>query len=324
MKKEKKVNAGSVIKKILASDKYGALLIVVLMSIIMIFLSDSFLTKNNLMNLLRQASFYVMIACGMLIVFMSGEIDLSQGSIMCICGIVAAKMAHEGINVLVIIVAAVAVGAVVGALNGWLIGYVGMPAFIVTLGMQMAVKGIVLIITGGYPVNNLEESFNKLGTAYILGIPAPIYFMVGICLLTWFILSKTKLGRHIVATGGNVQAAIVSGINTKKQKLLAFVIDGTFCAIAGVVLCARFSSGQLALGAGYEMYSIAGCVIGGVSMAGGVGTVLGTFFGTLVMSIMRNGMDLVSVNAYWQQFAQGAIIILAVLLDVFRRKMRNS
>lgn len=324
--KESKRSFGRTMKSLFTSDKYGSLIIVIVMCIIMVCSTDKFLTTRNMMSLLRQASFYIMAAVGTLCVFMCGGIDLSVGGTMGVAGLVCAMLAKEGSNIPIalVILMGMTVGAVIGAVNGFLIGYLRFPAFIATLGMSIMLGGLKLIMTSGYPINGLRPEFTIMGTGYLLGIPIPIYIMLMVCVVAWLYLSKTKAGRHLCATGGNEQAALVSGINTKRTKMTAYIICNIFAALSGIVLCARFSTGQLSLGSGYELDAIAGAVIGGASMMGGYGTVLGVFFGTLVISIMRNGMDLLAINAYWQEFAQGVIIILAVLLDIVRQRMKKN
>lgn len=309
--------------RILISDKYGAMIIVILFVIILALSTSNFLTFGNITTLLRQSSFYVMVVLGLLLVFMGGGIDLSVGGIMCLAGLGSAALAQNNAPIILIVIVAIIIGAVIGAINGALIGFLGMPAFIESLGMSILLGGLALIITKGYPINGLSTTFCKMGTGYFLEIPIPIWIAALMCLIVWFVLNKTKYGRHLTATGGNEMAAVVSGINVKTTRFLSYVFCGILAAISGMVLCARFSSGQLSLGDGYNMNAIAAAVIGGASMLGGSGTVFGVIFGSLVLTILSNGMDLLSINGYWQEFAQGLIIILAVLLDVARNKLKR-
>lgn len=325
MNLDQKESFGKKTLKILLSDKYGAMIIVILFAIILTIATKNFLTFGNITTLLRQSSFYIIVVLGILLVFMGGGIDLSVGGTMCLAGMGAAALAQNSVNIplIVIIVVVIIIGAVIGALNGFLVGYLQMPAFIESLGMSILLGGLALVITRGKPINGLSTNFTKMGTGYLLKIPIPIWIAAFMCLIVWFILNKTKYGRHLTATGGNEQAAIVSGINVKKTRFFSYVLCGIFAAISGMVLCARFSSGQLSLGDGYNMNSIAAAVIGGASMLGGSGTVIGAIFGSLVLTVLTNGMDLLSINGYWQEFAQGLIIILAVLLDVARNKLKK-
>ena len=185
------------------------------------------------------------------------------------------------------------------------------------------IRGLITVITEGYPINDLSESFTYIGTGSFLGIPIPIYIAIFLAVLTWYILNKTVFGRHVVATGANAQAAIVSGINTKRIKLFSYMYGGALAGIAGMVLTARVTSGQVNCGDGFELDAIAGAIIGGASMEGGSGTVIGTICGIMVIYTVKNGMSLLSINAYWQQVAQGAIILLAIFLDIIRKKQRS-
>ena len=310
-------------KKFVRSDSTGALIILAVMFLLMTFTTESFFTKNNLFNLLRYSSFYVMLSLGVLVVLMAGAMDMSTGSTMGLAGIIAAMMAKESTPVVWILLVGVAIGIAIGTFNGFLVGYLGFQPFIASMGTKIMIRGVILVSSGGYPINGLNENFNWLGVSYIFGIPTPIIITAGICLVTWYMLNKTTLGRNMAATGGNRQAALVCGINIKRTKQIAYMYCGALAAISGMIMTARISSGQLSTGDGFEMDAIAGAVIGGASMAGGMGTVFGAICGTLVMSTLKNGMDLLHMNAYWQQIAQGAIIIIAVSMDIMRRNMKR-
>lgn len=314
------------IKRFLANDKVGAILIVVLMCVFLIIATDNFATGRNVLTLLKQSSFYLIVVMGVLCVFMGGGMDLSTGSTMGLSAILCAKCAQESVNapLIVIWLVAIVVGVVVGGINGFLIGYLRLPAFIETLGMSTLLGGATLLITQGYSVNGLSDKFNAMGIGKIGKIPVPLIIAIIMCVIMWFVLKKMKYGRHLCATGGNEQAAIVSGINTRRVKMMSYILCSVFAAISGMILCARFQSGQLSIGAGYELDAISAAVIGGASMTGGAGSVIGVVFGTFVLTILSNGLDLMAVSAYWQDVVQGAVIILAILLDVARHKIKNS
>lgn len=311
------------IKKIITNETLGALLLWVLLCIIITAFNPVFLTPGNFLNLFRQGSFYIILSLGILVTMVSGVFDMSVGSVMGLAGIIAAMLAHNNVNVVLIIVVVILVGAAAGALNGVLVAYFNITAFIATMGTQLIWRGATVLSTGGYPVNDLSEAFCWMGTSKILGIFTPIWIMLILALITWYIMSRTRLGRHIYASGGNPQAAIVSGINVKKIRMITYMYSGVLAAIAGMVMTARLSSGQVNTGTGLEMDAIAGAVIGGASMAGGVGSVVGAVCGTLVIATMKQGMTLVSLDQYWQKVAQGLVIILAVLLDIARRKLKK-
>ncbi len=313
----------NVFRKIITNETLGALFLWILLCILLTCMNPTFLSARKLLNLFRSGSFYVILAMGILITMVGGVFDMSVGSIMGFAGIVAALMAQKNMNVFLIIIVVIAIGIVCGALNGALTAYLGITPFIATMGTQLIWRGFTVLTTGGYPVNGLSESFCWMGTSSILGIPTPIYIMVILAVITWYIMTRTKLGRHIYATGGNIQAAITCGINTRRIQLITYVYSGIMAAVAGMLMTARLSSGQVSTGTGVEMDAIAGAVIGGSSMAGGVGSVMGTFFGTIVIATLKNGMTLVSLDQYWQKVAQGVVIVLAVLLDIARRKLRK-
>jgi len=323
MEQKEKNSFGKLAFKLLTDEHTGAALILAVVVIILTLATDNFLTYRNLMNLLRYASFYVMVAVGVLVLFRSGEMDLSLGATMGMAGILAAMLAQQNYPLIVILLVTLAVGAVIGLCNGYLVGFWGFPAFIATLGSKQVVRGLITVITGGYPVNGLSEAFQNIGAGSLLGIPIPIYIAILMMIITAYVLNKTVFGRHVCATGGNVQAARVSGISTRRIKLLAYMYAGCCAAIAGVVLTARITSGQVNTGDGFELDAIAGAIIGGASMDGSGGGVSGVLCGVLVIYAVKNGMTLLAVNAYWQQVAQGAIIIIAIFLDIVRKKQRK-
>ena len=310
-------------KTILTNESIGAFLIwLCIVLILSVWKGDTFLTMRNAMNLGRYASFYVMVGLGVLMIFMSGGMDMSLGATMGMAGIVTAWLSKTGLPLPVVILAAIGVGLAIGGFNGYIIGYLQFPAFSATLGSKQLVRGIINIVTKGYPINELGESFVKMGTGSLLGIPTPIWIAGLIAVITWYTLNQTVFGRRVAATGGNEQAARVSGINTRRTRMLAYMYGGALAGIAGMVLTARMSVGQTATGEGFELEAIAGAIIGGASAEGGKGTVIGTIFGIMVIYTVKNGMSLLSINAYWQMAVQGAIILLAVFLDIMRRRQK--
>ncbi len=320
VKRERHV--GKAIVRFLTNDKIGALLILVVMFIILTIMSRNFMTLRNILNLFRYSSPYIICGCGVLAVLMSGGMDMSTGATMGLAGMIVAQNLVAGRPIWLCILMGMAVGAVIGAFNGFMVGYIGLQPFISSMGTKMAVTGITTLICGGFPVNGLPEEFTIIGSGNILGVHTPIWVAAVICLISWYVITQTTFGRKMAACGGNRVAAKVSGINVSKTKWLSYIFCGVCSAIAGIVLTARIKSGQANTGTGYEMNAIAGTVIGGASMAGGEGTVFGCICGCLVMATMVNGMDMVGVNAYWQSIAQGLIIILAVALDILRKKVR--
>ena len=306
--------------RLLTDEQTGAAIILAVVVLILAFTADNFLSTRNLTNLLRYASFYVMVGVGVLVIFRSGAMDLSLGATMGMSGILAAMLAQRGMPLWLILIETLAVGALIGAFNGYLVGYWGFPAFIATLGSKQVVRGLITVITGGYPVNGLSDEFTFLGAGSFLGVPVPIYVALVMMGITAYVLNKTVFGRHVCATGGNTQAALVSGINTRRIQLLAYVYGGCCAAIAGTVLTARITSGQVNTGDGFELDAIASSYIGGVAVSGGVGKVTNTIVGALVIMSLTNGMNLLGVDVSFQYIVKGAIFILAVAFDVISRK----
>ena len=305
-------------------SKAGVLVILLIMCIILSIATDTFLTSRNLINVVRQIAFYNIIAFGAMCIIITGGIDLSAGSVVGITSVFVAMAAHNNMPWPIYFLIALLVGLVVGGANGFLVSFTRMPPFIATLGTQIIVRGAALLITNGRPVSDLNEGFIFLGSGGLGPIPMPIIFLVIISAVIWYVLNYSKIGRHVYAIGGNEQAAIVSGVNTKLVKVFVYVLAAVLAAFAGMVLTARVASGQPGLGEGFELEAIAGAVIGGVSLSGGAGTVYGVICGTLIIGVLNNGMDLLNISGYWQDIAQGLIIVLAVLLDTLRRRTAKN
>ncbi|MCH1981061.1 ABC transporter permease [Ruminococcus sp. OA3] len=301
--------------------KAGVLMILLLMVILLSFMTDTFLTYRNLINIVRQVTFYAIVGYGAMMTLIGGDFDLSPGSVIGLTSILS-TMAITGTDrgVGLPLLVAIAVGLAVGFVNGFLIAYCNMPAFIATLGTQTLLRGLALYIANGKPISGLSEKFTNVGGGSIGIVPIPVIILIILGVITWYIMKYTRLGRHIYAIGGNAQAAVVSGVNARRIKLFTYLYAGVMAAIAGVILTARVASGNAALGETYEMKAITGCVIGGVSLNGGIGSIYGMICGILVVGVLTNGMDLMNVSGYMQKVAEGIIMIVAVLLDVVRAK----
>lgn len=296
--------------------KYGIFIAFILLCIVLSFLSPTFLRPENLLNVFRQISINGIIAVGMTFVIITGGIDLSVGSVLALSAVVACNFAHpDTYPVIVPILVGLLVGLLCGAFNGIIISFGKVAPFIVTLGMLTIARGITLVYTSGRPVIDLSESYGQIGGGYLAGIPLPIYILIIVSIIGMFILKSTKFGRHVYAVGGNELAARVSGLNTKAVKIGVYAISGMMAGLAGIVLSSRVLAGSPASGQGYELDAIAAVVIGGSSLAGGVGTIVGTMIGALIIGVMNNGLDLMNVSSYYQQIVKGVIIIAAVLLD---------
>ncbi|MFJ3336798.1 substrate-binding domain-containing protein [Streptomyces sp. NPDC086766] len=298
----------------------GALTALVVLVIALSALSGDFLTTDNLLNIGVQAAVTAILAFGVTFVIVSAGIDLSVGSVAALSATVLAWSATSaGVPVVLAVVLAVATGIVCGLVNGFLIAYGKLPPFIATLAMLSVGRGLSLVISQGSPIA-LPDSVSHLGDTLGGWLPVPVLVMVVMGLLTAFVLGRTYIGRSMYAIGGNEEAARLSGLKVKKQKLAIYALSGLFAAAAGIVLAARLSSAQPQAAQGYELDAIAAVVIGGASLAGGTGKASGTLVGALILAVLRNGLNLLSVSAFWQQVVIGVVIALAVLLDTVRRK----
>jgi len=291
-------------------------IIVGFVGVVVIFtiLSDRFLTVSNMLNILRQISINGTIAFGMTFVILSGGIDLSVGSVFAFSAVVGASVLQGG-NVLPGILAALGVGAAFGAFNGVIIARMKLQPFIVTLATMAIARSFTQAYSQGRPITGFPDSFRQLGRGEFLGIPVPVFVMFGVFILVWYILSNTKLGLYTYAIGGNEEATRLSGVKVIRYKILIYTISGALAALSGLILTARLNSAQPTFGTGYELDAIAAVVLGGTSLFGGKGTIIGTLFGAMVMGIISNGMNLVSISPFYQQAVRGAVILLAVMAE---------
>lgn len=294
--------------------------------------SNYFLSHENMLIVLRQVSINGILAIGMTFVIITAGVDLSVGSVLALSGIVAARFAttNSGLAigdtaqaVLMPLIIALGIGIICGLINGTILARYRLQPFIVTMGMLSAARGLTLLTTDGNPVSQLNSDFRLLGNGYLMGIPVPVMIFLLLFVIAWILLNKTLFGRYIYAVGGNPKSARTSGINVVRIKVLAYTLCGALAGIAGLILTARTGSAQTNAGAAYELDAIAAVVIGGTSMAGGVGTLLGTLFGVLIIGVMNNGLDLLGVQSYYQQIIKGALIVAAVLLDPSRKQQRD-
>ncbi|MDF3297602.1 ABC transporter permease/substrate-binding protein [Streptomyces tropicalis] len=298
----------------------GALTALIVLVVALSALSGDFLTADNLLNIGVQAAVTAILAFGVTFVIVSAGIDLSVGSVAALSSTVLAWSATSaGVPVVLAVVLAVATGIACGLVNGFLIAYGKLPPFIATLAMLSVARGLSLVVSQGSPIA-LPGSVSHLGDTLGGWLPVPVLVMVLMGLITAFVLGRTYIGRSMYAIGGNEEAARLSGLRVKKLKLVIYALSGLFAAVAGIVLAARLSSAQPQAAQGYELDAIAAVVIGGASLAGGTGKASGTLVGALILAVLRNGLNLLSVSAFWQQVVIGVVIALAVLLDTVRRK----
>ncbi|MFE0803523.1 substrate-binding domain-containing protein [Streptomyces sp. NPDC058812] len=298
----------------------GALTALIVLVVAMSALSGDFLTADNLLNVGVQAAVTAILAFGVTFVIVSAGIDLSVGSVAALSATVLAWSATEaGIPVVLAVLLSVATGIACGLVNGFLISYGKLPPFIATLAMLSVGRGLSLVISQGSPIA-FPDSVSHLGDTLGGWLPVPVLVMIVMGLVTAFVLGRTYIGRSMYAIGGNEEAARLSGLRVKRQKLAVYAFSGLFAAAAGIVLASRLSSAQPQAAQGYELDAIAAVVIGGASLAGGTGKASGTLIGALILAVLRNGLNLLSVSAFWQQVVIGVVIALAVLLDTLRRK----
>ncbi|MFH9239976.1 substrate-binding domain-containing protein [Streptomyces anulatus] len=308
----------SVIRRVLLDN--GALSALVVLVVAMSLLSGDFLTTQNLLNVGVQAAVTAILAFGVTFVIVSAGIDLSVGSVAALSATVLAWSATSaGVPVLLAVVLAIVTGIACGFVNGALVSYGKLPPFIATLAMLSIARGLSLVISQGSPIA-FPESVSVLGDTLGGWLPVPVLVMIAMGLITALILGRTFIGRSMYAIGGNEEAARLSGLRVKRQKIVIYALSGLFAAVAGIVLASRLVSAQPQAAQGYELDAIAAVVIGGASLAGGVGKASGTLIGALILAVLRNGLNLLSVSAFWQQVVIGVVIALAVLLDTLRRK----
>lgn len=301
----------------------GIALVVVLVGIVLTFSTDNFFTIANLQIVARLISLNAIIAIGMTMVILLGDIDLSVGSVVSIASVITGYvMVTMGMPIIVGVLAGILTGALVGLINGGLIIKTGVPSFIVTLGMMGVARGIALVITKGSSISGLPSSYLTLGQGFWLGIPIPVVIMAVVAIAAHIFLSRMATGRHIYFTGSNTEAALLSGINVNHIKLLVFVVCSALAAVEAVIEVSRMSTALPAAGLGYELTAIGAVIIGGASFLGGEGTILGTLLGATLLGLLTNGLILLGVSAYWQTVFSGSIIILAVTIDMWRQRRR--
>jgi ribose transport system permease protein len=300
--------------------KMGSLLGLLLLGIILTLLSDRFLSVNNLLNVARQVSINAIISVGMTLVILTGGIDLSVGSILALSGSITAGLMAGGTTLVVALIAGIAIGSLLGIVNGLLVTKGKIQPFIATMGMMTIARGVTLVYTEGRPITGMEGAFRFLGGGYVVGIPFPVILMAIIFAVAYFVLKKTCFGRYIYAIGGNEEAARLSGIRTDRVIVAVYTLAGFFAGLGGIIMASRLNSAQPTAGMGFELDAIAAVVLGGTSLSGGIGTIGGTLIGALIIGVLDNGLNLLNVSSFYQQVAKGLVILIAVLLDRKRNK----
>jgi len=286
-------------------------------------LNPDFLAPMNLLNLLRQVSINALIAFGMTFVILTGGIDLSVGAILALSSALMAGMMVSGLDPVLAIGCACLIGALLGAVNGAFIAKAKMAPFIATLATMTVFRGLTLVYTNGNPITGLSDSFwfQVFGRGYLLGLPVPAITVIISFVILWCLLHKTPFGRKTYAIGGNEKAALISGINVDRMKILIYALNGLLAALAGAILASRLDSAQPTAGTSYELDAIAAVVLGGTSLSGGRGRIVGTLIGALIIGTLNNGLNLLGVSSFYQLVVKGAVILLAVYID--RKKTSN-
>ncbi|GIO53553.1 ribose ABC transporter permease [Paenibacillus cineris] len=299
------------------TQKLGPLLGLIILIIIVSVLNPSFLEPLNILNLLRQVSINALIAFGMTFVILTGGIDLSVGSILALSSAFVANMLVSGVDPILAIIIGCLLGGVMGMVNGLLITKGKMAPFIATLATMTVFRGLTMVYTDGNPITGLGDSrlFQLFGRGYELGIPVPAITMIITFVILWVILNKTPFGRKTYAIGGNEKASIVSGIKVPRVKIMIYSLAGLLSALAGAILTSRLNSAQPTAGTSYELDAIAAVVLGGTSLSGGRGRIVGTLIGALIIGTLNNGLNLLGVSSFYQMVVKGIVILIAVLID---------
>jgi ribose/xylose/arabinose/galactoside ABC-type transport system permease subunit len=304
-------------------QRFGLLLVIILLSVYMSIVRPVFLTSGNLVNVLRQVSMNGILAVGITFVILTGGIDLSVGAVVAVTSVIAGRMLDEGHGIVAAITLGMLAALIFGLMNGSLIAIGRIPPFIATLSTMAIARGFALVYSNGRPYLIQRETFLAIGKGSSMGVPNPIWILLVVCVLAFIVLNFTVFGRHVYAFGGNRQAAKLAGVRTKLIEISVYTIAGVLAGITAIILSARISSGQPTAGQGFELDAIAAAAIGGTSMIGGSGTIGGTIMGFIIIGIMINSLTLLGVSSFYQQIVKGFIIIAAVMLDMQMKRRGN-
>lgn len=303
-------------------DRIGIFAVLIVLVVVMAILADNFLTIDNGLNVARSVSINAILAAGMTMIIITSGIDLSVGSILAVAGVVGVLTFTVGVPTPIAVILGLLAGALAGFVNGTLIAWLSLPAFIVTLGSMTYLRGTAYSLLDGQPLIANQLGYRGLGNGSVAGIPTPVVLMVIVYAIFWFLLERTTFGRHVYAVGGNAEAARLAGINVKATLLWVYTIAGVATGLAGLIFSARVLSAQPTAGTGYELDAIAAVVLGGTSLTGGRGRILGTLVGALIIGVLTNGLVLMNVPFFYQLIVKGIVIVLAIALDSLR--MINS
>ncbi|MER8767377.1 ABC transporter permease [Mesorhizobium sp. M0092] len=318
----------TLLSKVFASQTFWVVIAVILACLFLSVATDSFATTKNLYNITRNVTFVAIVALGMTFVIITGGIDLSVGSVLCLCSMVLAVTMHAGYGIETGIAAAIATALIIGAFNGVLIAYLGFPPFVVTLGMLSIARSLAMVASNNTVVFQFGPDHDKLlalgGGAWVFGIANPVLYMIVLAMITGFVLRWTKFGRHIFAIGGNEHAATLTGVPVRQIKVVVYMISALAAGLAGIIQTGWLGAVTTNLGNGMELQVIAATVIGGANLAGGMGTAFGAVVGAALIEVIRNSLGLLGINAFWQGVFIGGAILLAVLFDRIRNFRRND
>ncbi|MDC7244814.1 MAG: ABC transporter permease [Sphaerochaetaceae bacterium] len=304
-------------------SNYGIFIVLLMLIIFFSFTSENFLNPLNIFNILRQVSIIGISAVGMTMVLLTGGIDLSVGSLIAVTGVGIAKLMLQGLHPVLASLIMLAVAVLIGLLNGFFINRLRIPPLITTLGMMTSLRGLAFIITGGLPVFGFNSNFAKLGQGYVWKIPIPVLVMLAVFVIGILLLAKTRFGRYVYGVGSNEEATRLSGINVQRVKYIVYAVNGLMAGLAGLILLSRINSGQPNAGQGYELEIITAVVLGGVSINGGEGRLGFVVIGVLIMGVLTNGMIMMNVNDYVQQFVKGLVLIAAVAFDRYNQTLKE-
>jgi ribose/xylose/arabinose/galactoside ABC-type transport system permease subunit len=301
--------------------KYGILFVFIIVCVLLAITAPNFVKPANLLNVFKQVSLVGIMATGMTFVIIAADIDLSVGSVAALAGVLTAGFeVNMGMPLALAIIIALAISVGIGASMGLIITKTKVHAFVVSLGMMTIVRGICFLLTNGYPISGVSESFVKIGGGNVAGVPNLVFYLAAAIIIGYIVLTKTPFGRNVYAVGGNLTATRLAGINVDKVRITNFMISSFCAAMAGILLASRVSSGQPVASQGAELDAIAAVVIGGTSMYGGRGSMLGTLVGALFLGVIQNGLNLLQVSPYYQQIFTGSLIIIAVIIDSIKKE----
>lgn len=299
------------------------LLALIVLCIFITIMNPKFITPFNLQVVARQIAIYGLLAIGETLIIIGGGIDLSVGSLVAFTGVLVALFMKNGIEMILAILLVLLISCLIGLWHGLFVTKLNVPPFIITLGTLTAARGLASVITKGWPIIGLPEKFFFIGQGYLWGIPFPTVILIVFAVIAFFITKYTVLGRNLYAVGGNIEAARLSGIDVDKIRMFTYVFSSFLAGITGIIIASRLSQGQAGVGGGYELSAIAAAVIGGTSLSGGEGTILGTIIGASIMSVIYNGLILLEISSYWHDVVMGLVIVTAVTVDIWRKRKRK-